>query len=70
MNPFDDESLDFVVLRNDDDQHSLWPAAIDTPGGWHVVLARSSRQDCLDFIEREWVDMRPRGLREATSADR
>jgi hypothetical protein len=33
-NPFDDEAGAFVVLVNDDDQHSLWPTFVDIPGGW------------------------------------
>ena len=35
MNPFDDESGEFFVLRNDEGQHSLWPsfAAVPAPFG-------------------------------------
>jgi uncharacterized protein YbdZ (MbtH family) len=30
-NPFDDESARFLVLVNDENQHSLWPVFADVP---------------------------------------
>jgi MbtH protein len=58
----------FVVLVNDEDQYSLWPARKTTPEGWALVGPNGSRQTCLDFIESTWTDMRPRGLRQAMDA--
>ncbi|MFC4587074.1 MbtH family protein [Sphaerisporangium corydalis] len=63
-NPFDDEDGRFLVLVNDEDQHSLWPAFIEVPDGWAIVHGEEDRKSCLDYIERNWVDMRPRSLRE------
>ncbi|AMP00701.1 mbtH-like family protein [Collimonas arenae] len=65
--PFDDKQAQFLVLRNDEGQHSLWPTFIDTPAGWTVVLAASDRESCSAYIEANWTDMRPRSLA-ATSA--
>ncbi|WP_336214991.1 MbtH family protein [Nonomuraea sp. LPB2021202275-12-8] len=62
-NPFDDENGTFYVLVNDEDQHSLWPSFIDVPDGWTVVHGPEGRQSCLDYIEHNWVDMRPKSLR-------
>ncbi len=31
-NPFEDENADYLVLVNDEDQHSLWPADLEVPG--------------------------------------
>lgn len=64
-NPFDDENGTFHVLMNDEDQHSLWPAFADVPAGWRVVFGPSTRADCLDYVEANWTDLRPRTLREA-----
>jgi MbtH protein len=64
-NPFDDENLTFFVLVNDEGQHSLWPTAIDVPPGWSIVHDESSRQECLDYVDHHWTDMRPRSLRDA-----
>ena len=64
-NPFDDEDGRFRVVVNDDDQHSLWPTFAEVPAGWKVVVADGSRQECLEYVETNWTDMRPRSLREA-----
>ena len=64
-NPFDDDTATFLVLVNDEEQHSLWPSFADVPAGWRTVLAESSRADCLAYIEQHWRDIRPRSLREA-----
>ncbi|MFB8007957.1 MbtH family protein [Nocardia sp. NPDC056000] len=63
-NPFDSEGQ-FFVLTNAEDQHSLWPAFAEIPDGWTTVFGADERQACLDYIERNWTDMRPRTLREA-----
>lgn len=67
-NPFDDEDGTFLVLVNDEDQHSLWPAFAEVPAGWRVVLEETDRADALAYVEREWTDLRPRSLREAMAA--
>jgi len=61
-NPFEDENGVYHVLVNDEGQHSLWPAFIDVSAGWRVVYAEASRQACLDYIEANWTDIRPRSL--------
>ena len=63
-NPFDDDSGSFFVLVNDEEQHSLWPAFVDTPAGWRVVYGKAARAECLDYVERNWTDIRPQRLRE------
>jgi MbtH protein len=61
-NPFDDEQGTFMVLSNDEGQHSLWPAFVDVPAGWQVVHAEDSRSNCLGYIEENWTDLRPKSL--------
>lgn len=61
-NPFEDENASFHVLVNDEGQHSLWPAFAEVPAGWTVAFGLAPRQDCLDYVERNWTDMRPRSL--------
>jgi MbtH protein len=68
-NPFDDEDGRFYVLVNDEDQHSLWPTFADVPQGWRVVFGEDSRAACLEYVEQNWTDMRPKSLREAMAAD-
>ena len=64
-NPFDDAEASFLVLTNDEGQHSLWPQAIAVPEGWAVVFGSAPRQECLDYVEANWTDMRPKSLIEA-----
>ncbi|MFI1800190.1 MbtH family protein [Streptomyces sp. NPDC020379] len=68
MNPFDDPDGTFLVLANDEDQHSLWPAHLTIPAGWHEVHPRADRPTCLAWIETNWTDPQPRSLRTAEVA--
>lgn len=68
-NPFDDDSGQFLVLVNDEDQHSLWPTFSAVPAGWQAVFGPDSRVNCLGYVEQHWTDMRPRSLREAMAGD-
>ena len=68
-NPFDDEHAEFRVLANAEGQHSLWPAFAAVPAGWREVFGEASRAECLEYVEKNWTDMRPRSLREAMAAD-
>ncbi|MFI9362461.1 MbtH family protein [Kitasatospora sp. NPDC053057] len=65
QNPFDDPDGRFLVLVNDENQHSLWPAFLEVPAGWRISHAEDSRQSCLDHIEEHWTDVRPGSLVEA-----
>jgi uncharacterized protein YbdZ (MbtH family) len=64
-NPFDDETGTFLVVVNDEDQHSLWPTFADVPAGWGKVFGEASRAACLAYVEEHWTDIRPKSLREA-----
>lgn len=64
-NPFEDEDGIFHVLINDEGQHSLWPSFVDVPAGWTIIHQADSRAACLDFINRNWTDMRPKSLIES-----
>ena len=68
-NPFEDEDAMYFVLINDEGQHSLWPVFADVPDGWEVNFGEAGRQECLDFIEKNWTDMRPNSLIRAMEAD-
>lgn len=61
-NPFDDEDGRFLVLTNEEGQHSLWPAFVAVPEGWTCVFGEETRQACLDYVEEHWTDLRPLSL--------
>ena len=64
-NPFEDDGREYLALRNDEEQYSLWPQDIDVTAGWRVVHGPAAREEVLDHIERFWTDMRPKSLRDA-----
>lgn len=61
-NPFEDADGRYLVIINDEGQHSLWPANLGIPGGWVVVHGSDCRSNCIDYIEENWTDMRPSSL--------
>ncbi|WP_323748943.1 MbtH family protein [Streptomyces sp. PR69] len=61
-NPFDDPDGRFLVLVNEEGQHSLWPDFADVPDGWTVSFGPSDRTSAVDHINATWQDMRPRSL--------
>jgi MbtH protein len=64
-NPFEDDQVSYLILMNGEGQHSLWPAFAEVPVGWTRVFGPNGRQECLDDVNRNWADMRPRSLIEA-----
>lgn len=65
--PFEDETSAFAVLVNNEGQHSLWPAHLGIPAGWNQVFPGPGRAECLQYIEQNWLDLRPRSLQEAVT---
>ena len=64
-NPFDDAEGTFLVLVNDEDQHSLWPEFAQVPEGWTPVYGPVPRDEALVYVDIHWTDLRPRSLRES-----
>ncbi|WP_172381757.1 MbtH family NRPS accessory protein [Streptomyces sp. MNP-20] len=59
-----DENTRYQVLRNDEDQYSLWPIDVDVPAGWHRTDKEGTEAECSAYVDQVWTDMRPRSLRE------
>ncbi|MFD7626669.1 MbtH family protein [Streptomyces sp. NPDC059851] len=59
-NPFEDPEGRYVVLVNEEGQHSLWPARIQQPLGWELARGEGTKQECADHIEAHWTDLRPK----------
>jgi MbtH protein len=62
------DDIQYQVLINDEEQYSLWPAANEVPAGWRSVGKEGSKQECMDYVDEMWTDMRPRSLRERMDA--
>jgi MbtH protein len=69
-NPFEDENGEYLVLVNHELQYSLWPSFREIPNGWTATGPRGKRKECLDWIETNWTDMRPKSLVDAMEADK
>lgn len=52
----------YVVVVNRQGQHSIWPVALNIPRGWEAVGSPADKLACLQSIEKNWTDMRPRSL--------
>ncbi|GAA0554659.1 mycobactin NRPS accessory protein MbtH [Paractinoplanes ferrugineus] len=64
-NPFDNAEGTFLVLVNDENQHSLWPVFAEVPAGWRTAYGPAGRAGCLDYVNENWTDMRPQSLIDA-----
>jgi MbtH protein len=58
----------YVVLRNDEEQYSIWPGSLEVPAGWRFAGKRGNWSECLAFIDEAWRDMRPLSLRRRMDA--
>lgn len=65
---FDDESISFAILINDERQYSIWPETLPVPQGWQRTQGPLSRQECMDWLAHHWTDLRPHSLRTAEEA--
>ncbi|MEU2117649.1 MbtH family NRPS accessory protein [Streptomyces sp. NPDC016459] len=58
------EATLYDVVRNDEEQYSLWDAERELPAGWHREGTRGTREECVAHIDRIWTDIRPLSVRE------
>lgn len=65
---WDDSDQRLLVVINDEEQYSIWPAYKPLPAGWRAEGTEGNKADCLAHIERVWTDMRPLSLRKALDA--
>jgi MbtH protein len=63
----DNENTEFLVVINDQQQYSIWPAFKKVPSGWKETGKRDNKAKCLEYINQHWTDMRPLDLRNALS---
>jgi MbtH protein len=61
-NGFEDPAAAYLVLVNAENQHSLWPAGLAVPAGWSTAHPADSRENCLEYVEKNWTDLRPASL--------
>lgn len=63
----DNDTREYIAVINHEEQYSIWPADREIPLGWRGAGKQGSKQQCLDFIEEVWTDMRPLSLKKQMS---
>ena len=61
----DEDTTQYIVLVNDEEQYSLWPQFKAVPNGWRATGKEGSRGECCQYVDEVWTDMRPLSLRRA-----
>ncbi|MDX1503287.1 MAG: MbtH family protein [Thermoanaerobaculia bacterium] len=61
--PDEEDTQIYKVVINHEEQYSIWPVDRENPLGWKDVGRSGTKQECLDYIEEVWTDMRPLSLR-------
>jgi MbtH protein len=57
------DSPAYVVVRNLEEQYSIWPVLRPLPNGWEAVPKSGTLDECLAYITEVWTDMRPLSVR-------
>jgi MbtH protein len=59
----EEDTRTYIVLVNQEEQYSLWLADKTIPPGWTAVGPQGSQQECSEYVDRVWTDLRPLSLR-------
>jgi uncharacterized protein YbdZ (MbtH family) len=59
----DDDTTNYDVVVNHEQQYSIWPDYREVPLGWTKVGKSGLKAECLAYIKEVWTDMRPLSLR-------
>ncbi len=58
----------YRVVINHEQQFSLLAANCPNPEGWRDAGKTGTKQQCFDYIDTQWTDMRPLSLRNLLAA--
>jgi len=59
------DEIQYSVVRNGEEQYSIWPLRRELPAGWSAVGKSGTKAECLSYVDEVWTDMRPLSLRRA-----
>lgn len=63
MQDEEEDTREYTVVINHEEQYSIWFADREIPKGWKEVGKRGPKKECLDYVEEVWWDMRPLSVR-------
>ena len=58
-----EDTRTYKVVRNHEEQYSIWPDYKEIPRGWKHAGKTGLKAECLAYIKEVWTDMRPLSLR-------
>lgn len=53
----------YFVVKNHEEQYSIWSNSKPIPKGWRQEGDVHTKAECLEYIDKVWIDMRPLSLR-------
>ena len=59
----DEDTRQYIVLINHEEQYSLWLKSKPIPAGWSATGKEGSKDECSNYVDEVWQDMRPLSLR-------
>ncbi|NND71592.1 MAG: MbtH family NRPS accessory protein [Rhodothermales bacterium] len=59
----DPEKTEYTVVIDHEEIYSIWLTDREIPDYWKTVGFEGTKQECQDYIEEVWTDMRPLSLR-------
>jgi MbtH protein len=63
MSDDEEDSIEYAVVVNHEEQYSIWPTGREIPNGWRKAGKEGRKKECLAYIEEVWTDMRPLSVR-------
>ena len=64
-----DDGIQYRVVLNHEAQYSMWPADRELPDGWKQEGTVGTLEECVEYIDQAWTDLRPLSLRRRMEAD-
>jgi MbtH protein len=58
----------YKVVVNEEEQYSIWPVDRENALGWKDAGKSGLKSECLEYIQKVWIDMRPLSLRKKMEA--
>jgi MbtH protein len=59
----DEDVRIYAVVVNVEGQYSIWLNDREIPRGWSLAGKEGQKEECINFIEEVWTDMRPLSLK-------
>lgn len=60
-----EDNFKYIVVVNHEEQYSIWRADFELPGGWSSCGFEGYRDECIAYVDKVWLDMRPLSVRRA-----